>query len=82
MNFVIWQLFEDMDQQQKLYRMCVQKFKIIHQILLMLCKINAKYERKILVKLWGPFSLLFSLKIVILCEIQLSIILGTHMVDE
>ena len=48
----------------------------------MLCKINAKYERNILIKLRGPFSLLFSLKIAILSEIQLSIILGTHVVDE
>ena len=50
MNFVFWRLFKDRDQQQKLYRMCVQNFKIIHQILLMLCKINANYERNILIK--------------------------------
>ena len=71
MNFALWRLFKDRDQQRKLYRMCVQNFKIIHQILLMLCKINAKYERNILIKLWKPFSPLFSLKIVILSEIQL-----------
>ena len=51
MNFALWRLFKDRDQQRKLYRMCVQNFKIIHQILLMLCKINAKYERNILIKL-------------------------------
>ena len=51
MNFAFWQLFEDRNQQQKLYRMSVQNFKIIHQIVLMLCKINAKYERNILIKL-------------------------------
>ena len=61
--------------------MCVQNFKIIHQILLMLCKINAKYERNILIKVCKPFSPLFSLKIVIISEIQLSITLGTHVVD-
>ena len=31
--------------------MCIQNFKIIHQILLMLCKINGKYDRNILIKL-------------------------------
>ena len=51
MNFAFQRLFQDREQQQKLYRMCVQNFKIIHQILLMLCKINAKYERNILIKL-------------------------------
>ena len=51
MNFAFWPLLKDRDQAQKLYRMCVQNFKIIHQILLMLCKINAKYERNILIKL-------------------------------
>ena len=51
MNFAFWRLFNDRNQQQKLYLMCVQNFKIIHQILLMLCKINAKYERNILIKL-------------------------------
>ena len=51
MNFTFWRLFKDKDQQQKLYRMCVKNFKIIYQILLMLCKINAKYERNILIKL-------------------------------
>ena len=51
MNFAFWRLFEDRNQQQKLYRMSVQNFKIIHQIVLMLCKINAKYLRNILTKL-------------------------------
>ena len=51
MNFAFWRLFQNREQQQKLYQMCVQNFKIIHQILLMLCKINAKYERNILIKL-------------------------------
>ena len=51
MNFAFWRLFKDRNQQQKLYQMCVQNFKIIHQILLMLCKINGKYERNILIKL-------------------------------
>ena len=51
MNFAFCRLFKDRHQQQKLYRMCVQNFKIIHQILLMLCKINAKYEGNILIKL-------------------------------
>ena len=51
MNFTFWRLFKERNQQQKLYGMCVQNFKIIHQILLMLCKINAKYERNILIKL-------------------------------
>ena len=51
MNFALWRLFKDRDQQQKLYRMCVQNFKIIHQILLMLSKINVKYEKNILIKL-------------------------------
>ena len=45
MNFAFWRLFKDRDQQQKLYRMCVTIFKIIHQILLLQCKINAKYEK-------------------------------------
>ena len=49
MNFAFWHLFKDRDQQQKLYRMCVQNFKIIHQILLMLCKINTKYKRNMLI---------------------------------
>ena len=31
--------------------MSVQNFKIIHQILLMLGKINAEYERNIFIKL-------------------------------
>ena len=30
MNFAFWWLFKDRDQQQKLYRTCVQNFKIIH----------------------------------------------------
>ena len=77
MNFTFWRLFKERNQQQKLYGMCVQNFKIIHQILLMLCKINAKYERNILIELWKPFSPLFSLKILI-SKIQLSIILGTN----
>ena len=51
MNVAFWRLSKDRNQQQKLYLMCVQNFKIIHQILLMLCKINAKYERNILIKL-------------------------------
>ena len=52
MNFAFWRLFiKERDQQQKLYQMCVQNFKIIHQILLMLCKINANYKRNILIKL-------------------------------
>ena len=51
MNFAFWRLFKDRDQEQKLYRMCIQNFKIIHQILLMLCKINGKYEINILIKL-------------------------------
>ena len=51
MNFAFWRLFKDRDQEQKLYRMCIQNYKIIHQILLMLCKINGKYERNILRKL-------------------------------
>ena len=50
MNFAFWRRFKDRDQQQKIYRMCVQNFKINHQILLMLCNINAKYERNILIK--------------------------------
>ena len=50
-NFTFWLLFKERNLQQKLYGMCVQNFKIIHQILLMLCKINAKYERNILIKL-------------------------------
>ena len=81
MNFAFWRLFKDINQQQKLYRMCVQNFKIIHQILLMLYKINAKYEGNILIKLLKPFSPLFSLKIAIISEIQLSITLGTHVVN-
>ena len=47
----------------------------------MLCKINGKYQRNILIKLLKPFSPLFSLKIVIKSEIQFSITLGTHVVD-
>ena len=81
MNFAFWPFFKDRDQEQKLYWMCIQNFKIIHQIILMLFKINGKYERNILIKLWKPFSPLFSLKIVIIFEIQFSITLGTHVVD-
>ena len=51
LNCAFWRLFKDRDQQQKLYQMCAQNFKIIHQILLMMCKINAKDERNILIKL-------------------------------
>ena len=51
MNLHFGGIFQDREQQQKLYQMCVQNFKIIHQILLMLCKMNAKYERNILIKL-------------------------------
>ena len=51
MNFAFWGLFKVRNQQQKLYRLCVQNFKIIHQILMMQCKINAQYERNILIKL-------------------------------
>ena len=80
-KFPIMADFLDRDQQQKLYRMSVQNFKIIHQILLMLCKINAKYERNIFIKLWKPFSQLSSLNIVIISEIQLSITLGTDVVE-
>ena len=50
-EFRILAAFLDRDQQQNLYQINVQNFKIIHQILLMLCKINAKYERNIFIKL-------------------------------
>ena len=62
MNFAFWWPFKDRYQQQMLYRASVQNLKIIHQILLMLCKINAVYERYIFIKLWKPFSPLFSFK--------------------
>ena len=51
MNFAFWRRLKDRDQQQKIHRMCVQNFKTIHSILFILCKINAKYERNILIKL-------------------------------
>ena len=54
---------------------------MIHQILLMLCEIDAKYERNILIKLGKPFSPFFSLKIVIVSKIELCITLGTHVVE-
>ena len=51
MNFAFWRLFK-IEIKSKCYTKCVYKnFKIIHQILLMLCKINGKCERNILIKL-------------------------------
>ena len=50
MNFTFWRLFKDRYQQPMLYQASIQNLKIIHQILLMLCKINAVYERYIFIK--------------------------------
>ena len=47
----------------------------------MLCEIDAKYERNVLIKLGKRFSPFFGLKILIISKIELCITLGTHVVE-